>query len=166
MIDSDFHPPNVVMFLIKKNLIPSPAEEIMYLLHFETSSLLMYSWWPDLWSKITFQWGQQKSSFLRPYFDGSLLPARNNQFLRLVKEYIVQGTVAFGVFVHGVAKDSFEKGEVSHKCVTFVFVLVYVFQQIQRIQFKVIFRSTHFPSLLAINQVSKPTCLGRSLYVK
>lgn len=130
MMDSDFHPPNVVMSLIKKNLIPSPAEEIMYLLHFETYNLLMYYWWPELWCKNTFQWGKKKSGFFWPYFDGSLLPARNNQFLWLVKEYIVQRTIAFRVFVHGVTKDSFEKGKISHERVTFVLVLVYIFQQI------------------------------------
>ncbi len=42
MIDSAFHPEIVVISFNEKNLTPSPAEEQIYLLHFVTSSLLIY----------------------------------------------------------------------------------------------------------------------------
>ena len=37
-----FHPPNDVIYFNEKNRIPSPADEQMYLLHFEIYNLFMY----------------------------------------------------------------------------------------------------------------------------
>lgn len=144
-----FHPPKVVISLSWKKRIPSPADEQMYLLHFVTSSLLMYYWWPMVKGNVTFQRRQQKASLLRPYFNRTLLTARNNQLLRLVEKHIVQGTVTLRILVHRMTEHSLQQRKVSHHCIAFVLILIRIFQQVQSVQFEIVLRSTDFSLLFS-----------------